>query len=84
MSLNAQGKQAGQEGKAPQIRLADLGGVVKEMANVYREARKGTIDVSDATKFAYILKELRAAIEASSITDRLAAIEELIRNGGKK
>lgn len=64
--------------------LVDISSVVREMGAVYRDMRKGAIDMSDGTKLAYVLKELRAAIEASSVTDRLAAIEDLLRNGGSK
>ncbi len=55
--------------------LATVGGVVSELAKVYREARRGQIEVGDATRLAMILREIRCALEASDIERRIAELE---------
>ena len=56
-------------------RLNTLGGVLVELGRIYREARRGELDKSDATKLATILREMRCALEASEIETRLKALE---------
>ena len=56
-------------------RLDTVGGVVTELGRVYRQARRGNLDVGDATRFAMILREIRCALEASDIERRLEALE---------
>ncbi len=58
-------------------RLDTVGGVVTELGRVYRKARRGELDVGDATRLAYILREIRCALEASDIEKRLDALERL-------
>jgi hypothetical protein len=61
-----------------QIRVGPLqtvGNIKTELGRVYRAARKGTIDVTDASKLAQILNILRYCIEASDIEERLMALE---------
>ena len=57
-------------------RLDSVGGVVRELGRIYRRARRGELDVGDATRLAMILREIRCALEASDIERRLEMLEE--------
>ena len=56
--------------------LDTVGGVVTELGRVYRQARRGDLDIGDATRLAYILRELRCALEAGDIEARIEALEK--------
>ncbi len=56
-------------------RLDTVGGVVTELGRVYRKARRGELDVGDATRLAMVLREIRCALEASDIEKRLEELE---------
>ncbi len=60
-------------------RLDTVGGVVAELGKIYRAARRGDIDTQDVTRLAYVLSQIRAAIESSEIERRL---DELERKAG--
>ena len=63
----------------PKIRIGPLdsvGGVVRELGRIYRQARKGELDVGDATRLAMILREIRCALEVSDFEARLLAVEQ--------
>jgi hypothetical protein len=47
----------------------------REMAKVYRESRSQLIDVSDASKFVYMLGAVGKLIEVSDIEKRIEALE---------
>ena len=55
--------------------LDTVGGVVTELGRVYREARRGQLDVGDATRLAMVLREIRSALEVSEFEVRLRAVE---------
>ena len=55
--------------------LATVGGVVSELAKVYREARRGKLEVGDATRLAMILREIRCALESSDVERRITELE---------
>ena len=55
--------------------LHNVGGIVKELGRLYRSARKGEVDASDASKFAQILNIMRQCVEASDIEKRLKVLE---------
>lgn len=57
------------------IKLNTLEDVRREMARVYREARDGIIDSSEAGRFAYILTGIGKLIEATDIEKRLSQME---------
>jgi hypothetical protein len=57
------------------IKLNELEDVRREMARVYREARGGKIDSSEAGRLAYILTGIGKLIEATEIEKRLAQME---------
>ncbi len=56
-------------------RLDSVGGIVSELGRVYREARRGELDVGDATRLATILREIRSALEAGDIERRIEKLE---------
>ena len=55
--------------------LTTVGGVVTELGRIYRQARRGELDVGDATRLAMILREIRCALEASDIEKRIEKLE---------
>lgn len=57
------------------IKLNTLEDVRREMAAVYREARGGRIDTSEAGRLAYILTNIGKLIEATEIEQRLLQLE---------
>lgn len=59
----------------PKIKLNSLEDVRREMAGVYREARGGGMDASEAGRLAYILSGIGKLIEATDIERRLAQME---------
>jgi hypothetical protein len=67
-----------QEGKPRRIRvkLETVQDARKEMSKVYREARSGKVDISDASKLANILMLIGRMIESSDLEKRIAALED--------
>jgi hypothetical protein len=57
------------------IKLNELEDVRREMASVYREARAGRMDASEAGRLAYILIGIGKLIEATEIEKRLSQVE---------
>ena len=55
--------------------LATVGGVVVELGRIYRQGRRGELDLGDMTKLATVLRELRCALEAKDIEARIEALE---------
>ena len=53
----------------PKIKLNSREDVRREMATIYREARAGKIDVSDAGRFAYVLTGIGKLIEPVETKD---------------
>ena len=56
-------------------KLDSVGGVVTELARVYRLARRGKMEMSEAKGLTYILREIRCALEASDIERRIEELE---------
>lgn len=59
----------------PKIKLNSIGDVRREMGTIYREARAGKLDISDAGRFAYVLTGIGKLIEVELIEQRLAQLE---------
>lgn len=62
----------------PALRVGPLdtvGGVVRELGRLYRAARRGEVPAKDAGTLAYVLGEIRRALEGSEFERRLAALE---------
>lgn len=57
-------------------RLQTTGDIVQEMGRVYREARRGSLETSKASRLVYMLQAIRGTIEAGPLEERLAALEE--------
>ena len=55
--------------------LNSVGGVISELGKIYRAARRGELDVGDATRLAMILREIRSALEAGDIERRIEELE---------
>ncbi len=64
-----------EKGKIRIGRLDTVGGVVTELGRIYREARRGELDVGDATRLAMVLREIRCALESGDIERRIADLE---------
>jgi hypothetical protein len=65
------------------MRLDSLGAVRREMARIYRLGLNGKLPSDEMTRFTYVLKELRACIEAETLTDvqeRLAVLSRDMDN----
>ena len=63
--------------------LNTLRGVRREMCRVYRGVANGRVSSDEATRRIYILKEIRAALEAETLTDiqqRLAMLSRDMDN----
>ena len=54
------------EKAAPPIRLASLEEIRREMASVYRDMRRGTIETQDGTRLVYVLGELVKVAKAEA------------------
>ena len=64
--------------KQPRKRIGNLstiGGVVGEMAKVYREARRGALETKDAGRLVHMLTQLRGALELATLEERVAMLE---------
>ena len=57
------------------ICLRDVDAVRREMGRVYRDARRGQIESTEAAKLTYILAEIRKTFEVTVLERRLAALE---------
>lgn len=71
----------------PRVDKVDtLGGVLKELGRVYRQARQSDLPWSDATKAAYVLHNIRAVIETAIMERRVSELEQRlgIRDGSTK
>ena len=60
----------------PRTALTKLEHVRDELARVYRQARTGKIETSDATRLTYILVALTKVIESSDLEKRVEALED--------
>ena len=55
--------------------LVNSGDVKTEIGRVYRQARRGQLDTSEATRLVYMLRVLLTAIETTDFERRLDALE---------
>ena len=79
VSLPAVRKVEGQVIRAPIVGpLRDQGGVRRELARVYRAARRGEIPVDEASKLTYCLFHLSKIIESETFEERMDRIEEAL------
>ena len=67
-------------------RLGTMGGIRRELSQVYKLARSGELELQDATKLAYLLSTLSKISEAELLEDRLTRLEHTLEekeNGNK-
>ena len=57
-------------------KLNTLADCRREMSRVYRESRSQLIDVSDGSKFVYMLSAVGKIIESSDLEQRIEALEK--------
>jgi len=57
------------------IALTKMSHIRTELASLYREARTGKIDLSDATKLTFMLQVLGKIIEGGELEQRIEALE---------
>jgi archaellum biogenesis protein FlaJ (TadC family) len=62
-------------------RLNSLKSIRRELADVYRLARRGEMELSDACKFGYLLSTLGKLSEAELLEDRLVRLEQTVNEG---
>ncbi|MEI6827555.1 MAG: hypothetical protein WCK54_18330 [Desulfuromonadales bacterium] len=67
--------------KARSLPLTTVGHCRGELATVYRLAKAGDLELSDATKFTYILVALGKMIEANELETRISQIEAQLSGG---
>lgn len=65
-------------GKATQskARLNTIGEIRREAAKVYNEARSGTLQSGEATRFTYILNVIATLIRDGELENRVKALEQ--------
>lgn len=64
---------------APDRKVEDLGSVVGLMSETINQVRKGQIDPRVANAIGYLANVLIKAVEGSSLEDRLAEMEALVK-----
>ena len=55
--------------------LKDVSGIRRELGRVYRAARSGDLEPADASRLAFILRQLRECVEDRDFEARIAALE---------
>ncbi len=71
---------SGNDGTPPvrRYRLNSLGGIRREMAQIYKLARTGELELADACKFGYLLTTLGKLSESELIEGRLVRLEHTL------
>jgi hypothetical protein len=64
----------------PRLRLDSLARVRFELTKIYRQARDGERDVSDASKLAHILALIGRILEGSDLEKRIGLLEQQARD----
>ncbi len=60
---------------SPRLKLGSVADVKRELARLYREARRGEITTQTATRLAYLLNMMAQLIESAELEKRVEAIE---------
>ncbi len=71
---------SGNDGAPPvkRYRLNSLGGIRREMAQIYKLARTGELPLADACRYGYLLTTLGKLSESELIEDRLKRLERTL------
>lgn len=59
----------------PQLKLASVEDIRREMCRVYKDARRGATDTSDASRLVYMLTSIAKMIELGQFEQRLSILE---------
>lgn len=60
---------------SPRLKLETVQNVRRELARIYREARRGELKVETATRLAYLLDLMSRLIERSELEARIEVLE---------
>ncbi len=63
--------------------LNTVASVRRELGRVYKAARLGELETRDATRFTYILREIRESLVAVVFEERIEALEAAKGDGSK-
>jgi hypothetical protein len=80
MKTNATGHSRAKRSRSdvPRVgHLLNLAGIMREMANVYRECRTGKTSPELGCKLIYMLRELRETVGALELSELSARLDEL-------
>ncbi|TVO65940.1 hypothetical protein [Denitromonas ohlonensis] len=61
--------------RVPPIKLHTLRDIKTELGKVYREARAGKLEPQDATRLAYLLRQIADLTVQTDLEDRITALE---------
>lgn len=67
---------------SPRLKLGSVADIKRELARLYREARREEISTQTATRLAYLLNMMAQLIETAELEKRVEAIEAA--QGGKR
>ena len=70
--------------RSPTIHLKSLHDVRVEMAKVYRSMKNREIEPQDGTRLVYVLSQIGRIVEAQEVSERIDAIERVMKLRGKK
>lgn len=62
------------------IKLSSVSDVAEELARLYRQARAGEVETSDASRLAYMLNMLGGLLESVRLEARIQQLEQLIED----
>lgn len=65
-------------GKRYLVRLHNIGAVRRELAKLYREARRGDVSTNDASKLGHILFLIARILEGADLEKRIERLERVL------
>ncbi len=63
----------------PTPHLATAADIRREMADLYRQARTGQVEIGDASRLGYLLTQLAQLVRIDDLEQRTAALERAMR-----
>lgn len=70
-------------GKRYLVRLHNIGAVRRELAQLYREARRGDVSTGDASKLGHILFLIARILEGADLEKRIERLERALAEHGQ-
>jgi hypothetical protein len=61
---------------SPRLKLGSIADIKRELARLYREARREEISTQTATRLAYLLNMMAQLIESAELEKRVMALEQ--------